>query len=348
MRKCPRLTPKQKGALQTIISRSQSSGKEVRRAQAISLLDAATDLKVISALTKYSRRQIFDLRKNYLKTGISAIQDKQKGKPKELLTKKEREELIETVKTQTPRKHDYDSGYWTTSILGDFIQKQYKVSYKSKTSYYLIFRQAKFSYHKPSRLYERRNEEEVQEWRRQAKERVEEVWKDQDTVVLTEDEMSLSSQTTVQKIWLPQGEYPKIEVAKKRESRSLYGFLSIKTGQEHAFKTSWQNMYITAKILKKIRKIYPRQKILLIWDKAPSHQGSEAQEYIKKDKNIKTIYFPTAAPEQNPQEHVWREGRNQVTHNKFIKNIDKATDEFVDYLNNTRFHYSFLGHSAGS
>lgn len=46
--------------------------------------------------------------------------------------------------------------------------------------------------------------------------------------------------------------------------------------------------------------------------------------------------------ELNPQEHVWKEGRNKVTNNKFIENIDKATDEFVDYLNTTRFNYSLL------
>ncbi len=132
-------------------------------------------------------------------------------------------------------------------------------------------------------------------------------------------------------------------MAKKREARSIYGFLNIKTGQEHAFKTKWQNMYITAKILKKIRKPYPTQKILLLWDKAPSHKGCKAQEVIEKDKNIETIYFPSAAPEQNPQEHVWKNGRSEVTHNEFIKDIDTTTNKFIKYLNTTTFPYELLG-----
>ncbi|MBU4305720.1 MAG: hypothetical protein KJ893_08930, partial [Candidatus Omnitrophica bacterium] len=61
-----------------------------------------------------------------------------------------------------------------------------------------------------------------------------------------------------------------------------------------------------------------------------------------------TIYFPRSAPEENPQEHVWKQGRSKVTHNKFIENIDKTTNEFVDYLNNSKFRYSFLGISAVS
>jgi transposase len=186
----------------------------------------------------------------------------------------------------------------------------------------------------------------VQEWRIKAKKRVKQAWEEQDTVILTEDEMSLSSQTTTQKIWLPQGEYPKIEVAKKREARSIYGFFNIKTGQEHAFKTKWQNMYITAKILKKLRKAYPTQKLLLLWDKAPSHKGYRAQEVIEKDGNLEQSYFPAAAPEQNPQEHVWKNGRSKVTHNEFITDIDKATNKFVKYLNTTTFPYELLGFRA--
>ena len=105
-------------------------------------------------------------------------------------------------------------------------------------------------------------------------------------------------------------------------------------------------MYITAEILKGVRKIYPTQKLFLVWDKAGWHKGIEAQKFIKEDGNIETLYFPTAAPEENPQEHVWKSGRSHATHNHFIENIDRATDTFVNYLNTIRFTYSLLGFSC--
>lgn len=117
--------------------------------------------------------------------------------------------------------------------------------------------------------------------------------------------MILSSQTTFQKIWLPVGEYPKIEVSNTR-------------------------------------KIYPDQKIILIWDGAGWHRGSVVQEYIKQDKNIQQYYFPKYSPEENPQEHVWKKGRSNVTHNKFIKIIKRAAEDFVNYLNNNLFDYKIL------
>lgn len=170
--------------------------------------------------------------------------------------------------------------------------------------------------------------------------------KEKDTVVLTADEMILTTETTTQKVWLPQGEYPKIECSTGgRKRRSIYGFLNIATGEEHAFKTEFQNMYVTKEILEKVRVLYPTQKIALFWDNAGWHKGSTVQEYIKVDGNITIIHFPTYAPEENPQEHVWKSGRSQVTHNRFIEDIDAATDELVEYFNTTTFPYKVLGES---
>ncbi len=172
---------------------------------------------------------------------------------------------------------------------------------------------------------------------------IEKAMHDTNTVILTEDEMILSTQTTYQKIWLPKGEFPKIDVATKRENRSIFGFLDIKTGTEYAFKTTRQNMYITKDILRKVEKLFPEKNILIIWDQAGWHRGSIVKEYIEKTGGkIKTIFFPAAAPDLNPQEHVWKFGRSNVTHNKFIENIDKATDQFVNFLNNTKFDYAFF------
>ncbi|MDP2363248.1 MAG: IS630 family transposase, partial [Ignavibacteria bacterium] len=266
-----------------------------------------------------------------------------KGKPKELLTNKQLAEIVKIIKEKTPKDFDYDFDYWTTGIVGAVIESEYKVKYRSKTSIYLIFKQAKFTYHKPSRQYQARNEQEVEQWKKEAKIKVKKALAEKDTIVLTADEMSLSTQTTIQKVWLPQGEYPRIEVATKRAARSIYGFLNIRTGQEHAFKTKWQNMYITYDVLGQLRKIYPTQKLFLIWDKAPWHKGSKAQQFIKEDGKIETFDFPRAAPDENPQEHVWKNGRSKITHNRFIDDIDQATDEFVNYLNSATFNYSFLG-----
>lgn len=342
------LTGEQIGKLERIAHHARA-GDEARRAQAITLLEKGIDEAIIHAATGYHLKHVFRLRRQFREQGEAALSDRRRGKPKELLTKKERESIVQILGAKTPRETDsrYESEYWTTGILGDYIFKKYAVCYKSRTSYYLIFRKASFTYHKPGRVYREKNEEEVEQWKNEIKPRIQRVWHDKNTIVLAEDEMILSTQTTTQKIWLKSGEYPKIEVSNKRENRSVYGFLNIKTGEEHAWKAERQNMEITKKILQKIRKIYPTQKILLLWDSAGWHKGRAAMEFIKEDKKIEIVHFPRYDPEENPQEHVWKQGRSEITHNRFIENIDKATDEFVSYLNKSKFPYELLGFRSG-
>ena len=84
---------------------------------------------------------------------------------------------------------------------------------------------------------------------------------------------------------------------------------------------------------------------MILWDGAGWHRGSKVQKFIQKDGHIEIIYFPRYTPKLNPQEHVWKNGRNQVTHNKFIEDIDRTTDTFVNYLNSNIFSYSLLDFS---
>lgn len=333
--------------LQRIIQGKGKTVAEVKRAQTILLLDKEQEAPDIKNITGYGRSQIFELRKRYLTGSISSIEDKRTGAPKELLTKSQRDKIIETVKKKVPKElgtywKNYD--HWTTSVLGDWIEREYKVTYKSKTSHYLLFKKAAFTYHNPGRVYHEHNARAVETWKKSTKPKLKKLLQEKDTVVLTADEMILTTATTIQKIWLPKGEYPKIECSTGgRKRRNIYGFLNIKTGAEHAFKTELQNMYVTKEILEKIRQIYPKQKIVLFWDNAGWHRGSVAQDFIKTDGAIRIIHFPTYTPEENPQEHVWKSGRSHCTHNKFIENIDTATDELVDYLNATKFPYRLLG-----
>lgn len=323
--------------------RTSKSKKETNRIQTVLMVNREVSIEIIKEMTNFCRSQIFALRKKYLKDGITSIEDPARHNPKELLTKKDRDEIIEKIGKETPESIGYHSEFWTTAIIGDWIKKEYKVEYKSRTSIYLLFKKASFSYHKPGRIYQKRNEQEVTEFRIKAEKILKKAHKEENTVILSEDEMVLSTQTTFQKIWLKKNEYPKIEYSNDKKAKSVYGFLNIKTGQEHAFKTDWQNMYITVGVLEKLRKIYPKEKLLIFWDGAGWHRGSEVKKFIEKDKNIETVHFPRYSPEENPQEHVWKSGRANVTNNKFIEDIDKSTDDFVKYLNETKFKYSLVG-----
>lgn len=342
MRKVKKLKKGQVKELETFIRDKENNEKETRRAQAILILSNGVGEDLMSSLTGFEKKYVFKLRKKYLEKGLAGLRTK-KRKLKALLTKGQIKSIVKILQTAKPSDFGINADFWSTSILAQLIEEQYGVRYKSKTSYYVLFREAKFSFHKPGTQYKNRNQAKIDEWEKDTKKKLEEFDFEKDAVLLTEDEMILTTQTTSQKVWLPQGEYPLVDVSTDRKRRCIYGFLNVFSGEEHAFKTEGANSESTCKVLNKIGKLYPRQKIVIIWDNASWHKSKDVRKFLSETKyNFHLINFPPYAPDQNPQEHVWKAGREHESHNRFMGNIDKMTDRFIKYLNNTLFDYKFL------
>jgi hypothetical protein len=49
------------------------------------------------------------------------------------------------------------------------------------------------------------------------------------------------------------------------------------------------------------------------------------------------MYFPTAAPDLNPQEHVWKAARDNVSHNHLVAKLGQLATDFETYLKTTEF-----------
>lgn len=306
---------------------------------------------VDSSLSGYTKDHAKRLKSRYLKCGIEAFKDKRKNNRDRVLTAAEKQQIITTLKTKQPK--DVIPGcsveHWTTGLLGVYIFEQFGKRYKSKTSEHLLFRAASFSWHCPGKSYEKADEHAKALWMRATKPLLQNHWDDGNAVILCEDEMVLTSRTTIQKVWLPKGSYPPVvETNSARKRKSFYGFLNLKTGREHTFMADKQNMVITAEILTKVRTLYPTSKLVIVWDNCGWHLGSKVTEWIEADGNTETIHFPPYTPQLNPQEHVWKAGRKAVTHNQYIgEKLETIANQFEQYIANRLFAYELLGLRAG-
>lgn len=145
-------------------------------------------------------------------------------------------------------------------------------------------------------------------------------------------------------VWSKKGERPIILTKPIKQSRSFYGALNVKDGQEIVYHSQKQNQKETITFLEKIRKIYQGLKILLIWDNAPWHKGKEIRKYLKKIqlKNLELFNFPPYSPELNPQEQVWKRARQEVSHNHFNEDFQISINNFQTFLETTTFRTNFL------
>lgn len=152
--------------------------------------------------------------------------------------------------------------------------------------------------------------------------------------------MNLNQETKVKNIWYFKNQEPIIEAKRKGESQNFYGALNMKTGQCTAMKSDKQNSEVTVKFFKKLAQIYQNGKIFLIWDNAGWHKSKKIREFLKTPlgKRFELFNFPPYTPELNPQEHVWRALRQNITHNRLEKDFSVLVKDCLRYLGQTNFN----------
>lgn len=163
-----------------------------------------------------------------------------------------------------------------------------------------------------------------------------------DTVVLAVDEASLYLQATTMAVWAPRGQPPIVRCDPGRAKTSFYGALNLHTGQETVMEAATLNATTTEQYLQQVLATYPDQPLLLLWDRAPWHRGAAIRELLAAHPRLELVEFPTAAPDLNPQEHVWKAARRAVSHNHAEPTLTTLAARFRTHLTTTRFASSFL------
>jgi len=134
-----------------------------------------------------------------------------------------------------------------------------------------------------------------------------------------------------------------------RAKTNFYGALNLQTGQEIAMRSDLMNAEVSAQYLELCLEANPDVPILLFWDRAPWHRGKSIDQVLAENPRLEIIFFPPASPDLNPQEHVWKAVRREVSHNHLETRLPELADRFLNKLNSSTFKDTFLdryGYSA--
>jgi len=149
-------------------------------------------------------------------------------------------------------------------------------------------------------------------------------------------------QATLMAVWNPVGETPVVRVDPGRSKVAFYGSLDLRTGEQFVTRTSQLNAATTAQHLQQILARHPGKRMVLFWDRAPWHRGAPIREVLAAHPHLDIVEFPTASPDLNPQEQVWKQTRRAVSHNHVTAKLPALADRFEAHLKATTFHSSFL------
>lgn len=163
-----------------------------------------------------------------------------------------------------------------------------------------------------------------------------------ETVYLAEDEAGLYLQATLAYAWAPVGQTPRVRLTAERSSQRFYGTLNLLTGEELVMPAATCNAATTAQHLQQLLDRYPDCRILLLWDKVPWHSGAPIRDLLAHNPRLQLMNFPTASPDLNPQEHVWKAVRQAVSHNHATASLPDLVHKWLDFLTSRTFPCSLF------
>lgn len=145
-----------------------------------------------------------------------------------------------------------------------------------------------------------------------------------DTVLLYEDEFSLSNTATVSYQWSKKGKQPKVLCKQhRRERKTAMGSYNYETGQMTVTFHQRGNYKSFKKHLKKILYVYRKHsKIMMVVDNVRFHHAKLLKKWLLNHPKLEIIYLPPYSPELNPIERAWWYMRKKITHNRYVLSME--------------------------
>lgn len=240
------------------------------------------------------------------------------------LTQTQKEEVKKTLAIPTGEVGSLPNKFWTLPTFKEYINAKFKVVYESERSYHYLLEYAGYSFKLPSPFDLRRNEQTAQIILDKANKQAKKYLADGTWVVLVADEANVTSVTEIRRAWLKTGEKTVLKINREKVNQSYFGALNLKTGRAHTIRMPWQNQEEIIKVLHQLLSIYPNTNICIIWDNAKWHKGKLLRSQLGKGNPLERIHlvnFPPYCPDTNPQEHIWKFGKESIA------NITRETFE---------------------
>jgi len=171
--------------------------------------------------------------------------------------------------------------------------------------------------------------------------------------VLLEDECHLVWGDACGMVWGKRNATLEVPMLNERERQTYYGAVNLVTHTFHLKAFPAGKGEYTVAYLRWIHDQYPDKKVIFLWDGASDHRDAQVKAFLAevngdKDESawsILCIPFAPNAPDQNPVEDIWLQGKNYLrkcfAQNKTFAAVKKCFFQFLDHfqLNSVKFSW---------
>jgi transposase len=311
------------------------------RCHAVILTHKGYSFAQIGDILFVSEQTVYRWIKAFESERISSLFPKTLGNQHAAKLTKEQKLQLQDVLSKPPSDYAIPGKFWDVSNLKQYIKAEFGVEYESDESYRLLFVLHNYSFHLPDTFDRHRNEQTIVKRMGEIKKEIAPLLRDDTWIVFTSDECRIVWESEIRRLWLPKGQKTIIKVERKRKAQSFIGFLNLKTGEDLLYKLSWQKQDEIIPVLEELTKKYPDKRICIIWDNARFHHGKKLKKKLGTTlKRIHLINLPPYAPDHNPQEHVWKYGKEKIANNQ-RESLEEVVEVFIASVTGRYYNYKF-------
>lgn len=136
-------------------------------------------------------------------------------------------------------------------------------------------------------------------------------------------------------------------VGNQKVRQSYFGALNGKTGALFLTPADKADSVATVAFLDKLREHYCNKKLWVIWDNASYHSSQLVKDYLQQVNQelpqeqwpLTLIGLATNAPEQNPIEDVWLQGKTQIRRQTGLKTFSQVKNYFADTITENTYNF---------
>ena len=134
------------------------------RLYAVYQVSVGKSSRTLQKLYNTSFKQILNWVSRFEKEGIEGLKDKPGIGRKSKLNDSQKEKLKTTVVETIPKDHGYNSSTWTGSLLIDWIEKEFNITYK-RAQIYNMLKQLNLTFQKSRPVYPEADKEKQEEFK---------------------------------------------------------------------------------------------------------------------------------------------------------------------------------------
>lgn len=212
---------------------------------------------------------------------------------------------------------------WNLNELEYYMASEFSVTFSAKSSYYDLFHEAGISWKKSQKKNPRKDPEavalkkkEIEQFLTKNRVKIE----SGELLIFFVDECHLIWGDVCGYVWGKTDQRIEIPLRNEKQRQTYYGALNYRTQKMIVQEYPQGNTENTLKFIKHLREQNVQAQIVIIWDGAKYHHSQEFRDYLaeinqgklEEEWLVKCIRLAPNAPEQNPIEDVWLQGKEML------------------------------------